>query len=150
VANNRLDRPNEQLGGFAIVFSGPVRALATNREKGIADSLGFDRIPSQSPSAVSFEELTTILRPAAIETTPCIRPFDQVHLGQGVWHGDARCAAVLIDTGLPDETLDVISVRERPLQRLQYHCRKAFTSGIPVGVCIPHTRASRRGQHMQL
>jgi len=99
---------------------------------------------------MGVEELRSVLGIIDVQPSAGVGGPNKVRLGDVARHRQTGSAAVLVDTGAANNTLDMIAVLERGAQRFQYNGCEALTSSVTVGVCIPHTTPPGRGQHVEL
>ena len=85
-------------------------------------------------------------------------PAHQSHLCFTAWHGQAFTVAIMVAGRCPDQRIDVVSIRQRPIGTLQNHQASPLPTGIAIcgrikcpgtsswrkhscpGLCYGHTR----------
>lgn len=99
---------------------------------------------------MSLEKLRSVARFTQIKTGPGVGRSNQGGLCRGTRHGDTGRLAVLVDSGFPDDALNVIPVSESLAQSLENDSRNTLSTGVTVSLGIPHTAATIRRQHLKL
>lgn len=99
---------------------------------------------------MSLEILGTVCLGSEIETCLGVRTVNQGLLRSGARHGETSRRTVLVKSCLPDETFNVVSVRQRGAERFQNDGRNVVFTRIIVGVFISYSVEIVWGQHFDL
>lgn len=73
-----------------------------------------------------FKKLTAIGGLLEIKPSPPVRISNKCCLRRVVWHRDTRGAAILVDACLANDAFNLITVRERLAQSLEYNACDTF------------------------
>lgn len=91
---------------------------------------------------MSFEELATFSRFLRVKACSRVRVADQSLLSDVAGHRDACRFAILVHPCLPDDTLDVVTIKQRLAESLEDDGAHAFLIGISKIGCQKLTTES--------
>jgi hypothetical protein len=117
---------------------------AAGREGGTQGG-GLRGVSDGRAGAVQFD----VLQLPGSQAGPLPRPAQHPLLGGRAGHGQALRGTVVVDGAAADHTVDAVTVRHGPLQRLEDQHRAAFAGHEAVGPGVEGVAATVRGQRSE-
>lgn len=97
-----------------------------------------------------FEILTAVFISPAIKPAIGICRPDECLLRVRARDGETSRTTILVYTGIPDDTFNIVVISYGLLESLDDDYSKAFATCIPIGSSIPHSTTPRGGEHAKL
>lgn len=101
------------------------------------NGLCFDRITCGRSRAVCLKVLRPIRRLPDIQAGPRIGRSNESGLSSWIRHRNSRRGTVLVDTGVSDNALNVITVCDSAGKCLEHQRPDSLSSSVSISFCVP-------------